>query len=171
MPSSSENVSGVPVPKLVQVHVPWSQTEIPNMVATFSNIRYETAKFKEELETIIEAYNTTWTDLIHAICPKGIWERLKEKAAWPTQAPEPTALVNAHLQLLTNITEVCPIKTDWSKIKTCKQQDCESPAEFMECLMLAFEQHSGVKDPCTNAREGMVSFFVDGLHPKISEAI
>lgn len=41
----------------------------------------------------------------------------------------------------------------------------------MECLTLAFEQHSGMQDPRTNAKEGMVSFFVDGLRPKVSEAI
>lgn len=57
MPGSSENVNGVSVPKLVQVHVSWSQAEILNMVASFLSIQDEPAKFKEELETIIEAYN------------------------------------------------------------------------------------------------------------------
>lgn len=41
----------------------------------------------------------------------------------------------------------------------------------MECLTLVFEQHLGVSDPCFNAWEDMVSFFVSGLCPKISKAI
>lgn len=51
------------MPKLVQVYVPWSQAEIRNMAASFASIQEEPAMFKEELETIIEAYNPTWADL------------------------------------------------------------------------------------------------------------
>lgn len=168
MPGSSENVNSNLAPKVIQVQIPWSQAEIRNMATSFPNICEKPGKFKEKLETIIEAYNPTWADpnqLMQAVCPKENWECLKEKAQWPAQLPE-TDLTGICLHLLTSVT----IKTDWAKIKDCKQQDRESPAEFMECLALVFEQQSRVQDPRSNAREGMVSFFVDGLRPKISEA-
>lgn len=96
MPGPLENINGILVPKVIQVHVPWFQAEICNMVTSFLNIRDEPARFKEQLETIIEAYNPTWVilnQLLNVVCPKGIWVRLKEKATWPTYQPDLADLI------------------------------------------------------------------------------
>lgn len=41
----------------------------------------------------------------------------------------------------------------------------------MDRLTRLFEQHSGVQDPRTNAKELLVSFFVDGLLPQLPAAV
>ncbi|KAG6922228.1 hypothetical protein G0U57_003193 [Chelydra serpentina] len=117
---------------LVTVHSPWTPGDFRNLVKEFPNIREDPEKCRDELQTVIQCYNPSWADinqLLRAVIPSEVQQRLLAKAQWPPNDPGQGAdLTRARESLVTAVPEICPRKTDWTKINNCKG---ESPADYL----------------------------------------
>ncbi|CAM5134498.1 unnamed protein product [Eretmochelys imbricata] len=160
---------------LVIVHAPWTPGDLRNLVKEFPNVREEPEKFREELRTVIQCYNPSWADvnqLLQVVMPAEVRQRLSRQADWPDADPGiERDLREARDRLLNSIVEVCPKKTDWTKINNCKQNKGEPPADYLDRLTKVFEQHSGIAQPAENAREAVGAAFVQGLLPKVQQQL
>lgn len=104
--------------------------------------------------------------------PPEAQKRLTAQANWPNADPgNGQPLADAKGRLLDAISEVCPKKTDWTKISGCKQDKGELPADYLDRLTRVFEQHSGIAQPAENAKEAVGAAFVQGLLPKVQQQL
>lgn len=87
---------------------------------------------------MINCVNPTWADmdqLLGAAVPQETLIRLYDTAKWSAQPVQNTDIKQQRDYIFNAISQVCPRKTDWTKVYACKQFKDENPADYLDrCL-------------------------------------
>ncbi|XP_020838223.1 uncharacterized protein LOC110205767 [Phascolarctos cinereus] len=149
--------------------------DLYDLAYKFSDIEKEPKEFKNQLSFVINVFKPTWADmnrLLTIALPTEVRERLFDMALWPLEDPgEGPYLVWVWQALLNAVVLVCPRKSDWGKIVSCKQEMDEQPIMYLDRFTKVFEEHSGIDDPDNGATQGMAIAFVQGLLPRVQKQL
>ncbi|XP_072512145.1 uncharacterized protein [Notamacropus eugenii] len=149
--------------------------DLYDLAIKLSDIEQEPVEFKNQLSFIIHVLKPTWADmnrLLTIVLPTKVRQRLFDMALWPMDDPgEGPYLVWLWRSLLNAILLVCPRKSDWGKIISCKQKINEQPHVYLNRFTKVFEEHSGIEDPDSGATQGMALAFVQGLLPQVQKQL
>ncbi|XP_036615581.1 uncharacterized protein LOC118850355 [Trichosurus vulpecula] len=149
--------------------------DLYDLANKLSDIEKEPVEFKNQLSFVINVFKPTWADmnrLLTYVLPTEVRQRLFDMALWPMDDPgEGPYLVWLWRALLNAILLVCPRKSDWGKIISCKQEVNEQPCMYLDRFTKVFEEHSGIDDPDNGATQGMAIAFVQGLLPQVQEQL
>ncbi|XP_027729973.1 uncharacterized protein LOC114051728 [Vombatus ursinus] len=146
-----------------------------DLASKFSDIEKEPIEFKNQLSFVINVFKPTWADmnrLLTIVLATEVRERLFDAALWPPKDPgESPYLVWVWQALLNAVLLVCPRKSDWGKIVSCKQEMNEQPSMYLNRFTKVFEEHSGISEPGNGATQGMAIAFVQGLLPRVQKQL
>lgn len=108
---------------------------------------------------------------MRAAVPQGTLIMLYDTAKQAAQLVPNADLQQHRDSVLCAASQVCPRKTDWIKVYTCKRFKDENSAGYWDRLREIFINSARIENPVEQIRPALVSIFVQGLGSKVSENI